>query len=263
MTFEHLQLTIDSEGIATITLNRPERLNAFGRQLERELREVVQQVASERAVRVLVLTGAGRAFCAGGDLTEMREPGGWDSSVEERSARFRALHEIPALLHDMAPPTIAMVNGVAAGGGFSLALACDLRIAATTAKFGSAYVKVGLADDTGGAWFLSRLVGPAKALELYLSGEVIDAEEALRIGMVNRVVPAEELAETTYAFARRLARGPRDAIALIKQTIQGGLRQPLREFLEEEAGSVARQLDHPDHREAAAAFVEKREARFR
>lgn len=257
MTYEDLRLEVDGDGVATITLHRPEMLNAFGRRLETELQDVTAALEADASVLVVVLTGAGRAFCAGGDLGEMEAPGGWGASVEEREARFLALHEVPRRLHRMPKPTIAMVNGVAAGAGCSLALACDIRVASETAKLGPAYVKVGLTDDSGGGWFLPRLVGPAKALEICLSGAIVNAEEALRIGMVNRMVAAESLAEETYGLARELARAPRGVVASIKGMVQGVEGQSLEEYLRESAVVVARELDDPEHRSLVGCFLSK------
>ena len=255
--YEDLRLEIDGDGVATITLDRPEKLNAFGRRLEAELREATVAVEPDASVRVVVLTGAGRAFCAGGDLGEMHAPGGWDASVGEREERFLALHEVPRRLHAMPKPTIAMVNGVAAGAGCSLALACDLRIASEKAKLGPAYVKVGLTDDSGGGWFLPRLVGPAKALEICLSGTIVEAAEALRIGMVNRVVAAELLSEETYGLARQLVGAPQGVVASIKGMVQGVGGQSLEAYLRESAGVVARELDDPEHRSLVQGFLSK------
>ena len=262
MAFECLSLTTTAGGVGTITLKRPEKLNALSRQLEDELREATAQVATDGAVRVLVLTGAGRAFSAGGDVSGMGPGGGWDLPTAERRARFQALHQVAMRLQTMPQPTIAMVNGVAAGAGCNLALACDVRIAAAGARFGLAFVRVGLGDDMGGAWLLPRLVGVGQALELFLSGDLIDAEEALRIGMVNRVVPAENLHDETYALATRLAQGPPRAQALIKETVYRGLGMGLQELLDFEAERQSEQMSHPEHEEGVSAFLEKRQPRF-
>ena len=262
MEFEHLTLETNADGVATMTLNRPDRLNAYNRRLEDEMREATAHVASDPEARVLVVTGAGRAFSAGGDVTDMRPGGGWDISRGERVLRFHGLHQVALNLQRMQKPTIAMVNGFAVGAGCNLALACDIRIASDRAKFGLAFINVGLGDDMGGAWFLPRIVGTAKALELFLSGDIIDAAEADRIGMVSRVVPHDDLSEETYTLAARLARGATDAQGLLKETIYEGLRMTLPELLTFEAERQAAEMDHADHVEGAAAFREKRDAHF-
>lgn len=255
MVYADLKINVDNFGVATITLDRPEKLNAFGRRLEKELCAAVEEVESDRSVRVVVLTGSGRAFCSGGDLGEMHSFGGWDSSMEEREERMLALHDVPLRLHSMSKPTIAMVNGPAVGAGCSLALACDIRIASNKAKLGLAYVKVGLTDDFGGGWFLLRLVGPAKAMEICMSGSIMRAEEALQIGMVNKVVSDDLLFEETYALAHDLASAPRKTVISIKEMIQTVAGQSLEDYLEKSAWLVARELDDPDHRTLVSTFL--------
>lgn len=262
MTHDHLGVEIDGDGIATLTLNRPENLNAFSRELEEALRETTARFAVDPGVRVVVVTGAGRAFCAGGDVKEMQSGGSWDLGREGREARFRSFHQIATNLQRMPQPAIAMINGVAVGAGLNLAMACDLRMAAESARFGLAFRHVGLGDDLGGAWMLPRLVGMGKALELFLTGDIIDANEALRIGLVHRVVAKERLRDETYALARRLASGPAGALALIKETIYRGMNQTLQELLDMETSRQPVLMDEPDHAEGVAAFIEKREARF-
>ncbi len=262
MTTEHLLVETNSDGVATLTLNRPESLNSLSMELEFGLRDTIAALSKDRSVRVVVITGSGRAFCAGGDVKSMGAGGPWDLPLEGRVDRLKQLHKVGTSLQAMPQPTIAMVNGVAAGAGCNLALACDLRIASEGAKFTLAFRNVGLADDLGGAWFLPRLAGVSKALELFFTGEVIDAEEALRIGMVNRVVPAERLTAETYALAGRLAHGPAEALALVKREVYGGLGQSLQELLDIEAEEQAKLMDAVDHSEGISAFVEKREARF-
>ena len=263
MTTDHLLVEIDGEGIATLLLNRPESLNAFSRELEEALRETTARLAADPSVRAVVLTGAGRAFCAGGDVKEMQRGGSWDLGREGREARFRTFHQIATNLQRMPQPTIAMINGVAVGAGCNLAMACDLRVAAEGARLGLAFRHVGLGDDLGGAWMLPRLVGMGKALELFLTGAIIDAGEALRIGLVNRVVAKEQLQEETHALARQMALGPAGALALIKESIYGGMNQSLHELLDLETSRQPVLMDEPDHAEGVAAFIEKREARYR
>ena len=262
MAFEFVKVDLDQAGIATMILSRPDKLNAYNRQVEDEMRQATAQLGADPNVRVVVVTGGGRAFSAGGDVGDMGPGGGWDLPREGRQERFNALHEVAVNLQGMPKPTIAMVNGVAVGAGCNLALACDLRIASETARFGLAFVNVGLGDDLGGAWFLPRLVGVGKALELFLTGSLIDAAEALRIGLVNRVVPADQLRATTYDLAGRLARGATGAQGLLKETVYRGLGMPLAELLAFEAERQPLQMEHPEHAEGVDAFLEKREARF-
>ena len=262
MTDSALLLDIHSNGVATLTFNRPAKMNAFEEEMERDLPEALAGVATNPAVRVLVVTGAGRAFSAGGDVVEMRPGGAWQVPESQRIERFRRFHAICLTLHRFPKPTIAMVNGFAVGLGCNLCLACDLRISSESAKFGLAFVNVGLGDDFGGAWFLPRLVGTGKALELLLTGDTIDAAEAERIGMVNAVVPAEQLAAQTLALAERLARGAASAQALIKETVRLGLQASLEDVLDFEAEHQARQMESADHAEGIAAFLEKRDANF-
>jgi 2-(1,2-epoxy-1,2-dihydrophenyl)acetyl-CoA isomerase len=266
------------DGIALITLNRPDSLNAMGGQLMPMLARYLAECARDRDVRCVVLTGAGRAFCAGGDVKGMarRSDGGGngeasgggappsiiaalDAGVAElRQSQFETSHA----LHTMPKPTIAMVNGHAVGAGLSLALACDLRIASDRAKFGTAFRNVGFSGDFGGSWYLQRLVGYGKARELYFTAEIIEAEEALRIGMVNRVVPHESLLEETIAFASKIASGPALAYARMKENFNLGSHVDLKTLIDHEALNMRLSGMTNDFREAARAFVEKREPKF-
>ncbi len=252
----------DHDGVTTVTLNRPEALNALSLEVEETLREALPRLEADDATRVVVITGAGRAFSGGGNVKEMRPGGAWDISVAERQKRFEALHSVASALHALPKPVIAMVNGVAVGAGCNLALACDLRLASERAKFGLVFRNVGLGDDMGGAWLLPRLVGMSKALELFFTGDLIDAAEAHRIGMVNRVVPAESLVEETYRLARSLAAGPAKALGLIKEELYGGITWSFQELLDFEARRQSVLMSEHDHQEGVAAFVEKRSPTF-
>ena len=262
MAEAHVLVETDGDGVTTITLNRPEALNSMSLEVETTLRETVPALASNKDCRVVVITGAGRAFSAGGDVKGMVPGGSWDLPEEGRRARLEALHSVAVALQALPQPTIAMVNGVAAGAGCNLALSCDLRVASESAKFLLAFRNVGLGDDMGGAWLLPRLVGMSKALELFFTGAVIDAAEAQRIGMVNRVVAAESLAEETYALARSLAAGPGKALGLLKEEIYGGIGWSFQELLDFEAQRQSALMSEHDHQEGVAAFVEKRPAIF-
>jgi len=251
------------DGVAILTMNRPERLNAMSRPMLEAMEAALARLAGAPEIGAVVLTGAGRAFCAGGDVKAMAEgaevAGG---SLEERAQQLRARMEVSRWLHEMPKPTIAMVRGAAAGAGLSLALACDLRVASDTAKFTTAFARVGYSGDFGGSYFLTRLVGTARARELYFTAELLDAARALAIGLVNRVVPDAELETETLGLAGRLARGPRIAHRYIKRNMNAAESGTLAELLDLEAWHHTRTGLTEDHREAARAFVEKREPLF-
>lgn len=253
---QHLIESI-SDGVATLTLNRPERLNALSSPIMEGLLEALPRLARDEAVGAIVLTGAGRAFCAGGDVKRMAE-GSVEPGIEEAVTRLRGRMEVSRLLHEIPKPTIAMVNGAAAGAGLSIALACDLRIAGQSARFVTAFANVGFSGDFGGSYFLSKLVGTGKARELYYTAAPLDAAQALALGVVNRVVPDADLAVTTMEFARKLARGPRIALALMKRNFNAAESGTLAELLDLEARGQVETGQTADHKEAARAFVEKR-----
>ena len=246
-----------SDGVATLTLNRPDRLNALSNQIMEGLLEALPRLGRDPAVGAIVLTGAGRAFCAGGDVKRMAEEP-IERSTEEAVIHLRGRMEVSRFLHEVPKPTIAMVNGPAAGAGMALALACDLRIAGQSARFVTAFANIGFSGDFGGSYFLSKLVGTGKARELYYSAEPIDATQALTLGLVNRMVPDADLAETTMEFARKLARGPRIALGLMKQNFNAAENSTLAELLDLEARRQVETGRTDDHKEAARAFVEKR-----
>jgi 2-(1,2-epoxy-1,2-dihydrophenyl)acetyl-CoA isomerase len=245
------------DGVATLTFNRPERMNALSTPIMEGLLHGLPRLAGDPAVRVIVLTGAGRAFCAGGDVKSMAE-GGERRSAAEATAHLRSRMEVSRILHELPKPTIAMINGPAAGAGLAFALACDLRIAGASARLVTAFVKVGLSGDFGGSFFLTRLVGTAKARELYFTGRPVDAEEALSLGLVNRVVADDQLSDATMELARSLAQGPQVAISLMKRNMNCAESGGLAELLDIEAANMVQAARTEDHREAAKAFVEKR-----
>ena len=246
-----------SDGVATLTLNRPDRLNALSTPIMEGLLEALPRLAQNTAIGVVVLTGAGRAFCAGGDVKSMAA-GSVERTVEDAVIHLRSRMEVSRLLHEIPKPTIAMVNGPAAGAGMSLALACDLRIAAQSARFVTAFANIGFSGDFGGSYFLSKLVGTGKARELYYTADPLDAAQALSLGIVNRVVADADLADATLQFARKLARGPRIALALMKQNFNAAETGTLTELLDLEARGQIETGRTADHKEAARAFVEKR-----
>ena len=252
-------LRVDVDGPdATLTLDRPESLNALTVPMKVALREALESLAADRAVRAVILTGAGRAFCAGQDLAEREQPDAAPLDVEVRERYNPIIRAIRA----MGQPVIAAVNGVAAGAGASLAFACDLRIAAEEAQFVLAFGRIGLVPDSGATWFLPRLVGSAKAAELALVGDPVDAAEALRLGLVSRVVPGDRLLDEARAMAARLADGAPLAMALTKEALQRSQTIDLDEALEGEAKLQGIAGGSADHAEGLAAFKEKRPPRF-
>lgn len=246
--------------VVTLTLNRPERLNALVPALTGALREALPRLAADGEVGAVVLTGAGRGFCAGGDVQSME--GRTEIPVAERSRQLRANAEIARLLAEMPQVTICALNGVAAGAGLSLALACDFRIAAESARFTTSFLRMGLVSDLGAAFFLRRLVGSAKAKELFLLGDMVNAAEGHRLGVLSRVVSDAELADEAAALARRLANGPRIAQAHLKALMQSAETDSLAHWLDLEAAAQARCAATADHREAMRAFGEKRAPDF-
>jgi 2-(1,2-epoxy-1,2-dihydrophenyl)acetyl-CoA isomerase len=245
------------EGVVTLTFNRPDRLNALSTPIMEGLLEALPRLAGDPAVGAIVLTGTLRAFCAGGDVKSMAE-GTNQRPFNEAVVHLRGRMEVSRLLHEIPKPTIAMLNGVAAGAGLSLALACDLRIAARSARLITAFANIGFSGDFGGSYFLSKLVGTGKARELYYTAEPIEAEQALALGIVNRVVADDELAEATSTLARKLAQGPRIALALMKQHLNAAESSTLAALLDLEATHQIETGRTQDHKEAARAFVEKR-----
>ncbi len=249
-------------GIATLTLNRPERLNALSPDMTAGLKEALERLATDHAVGAIVIAGAGRGWCAGGDVKTM-ESRGADQTFEDRAEGLRRAHQLPLLMRTIPKIIIAMINGPVAGAGLGLALACDLRIAGKAARFGTAFARIGYSGDYGGSWSLTRLVGTAKARELYFLADIIDADKAGELGIVNRVVADDELAAETMALARRIADGPRVALGYMKRNLLAAETEPFSTVLELEAAHQARCAFTEDHKEAVAAFVEKRRPVFK
>ena len=257
-------LEVVKDGVATLTMNRPDRLNALSEAMLDAMLEALPRLAGDARVGVVVLTGAGRGFCAGGDVKAMaegREMAG--DTLEERAQGLRAKMEASRWLHEMPKPTLAMVRGAAAGAGLSLALACDIRVAGEGAKFGTAFARVGYSGDFGGSYYLTQLVGTAKARELYYTADLVDAKTALGLGLVNHVVPDDRLEEEALALAGRIARGPRIAHGYMKRNLNAAESATLKDVLDLEAWHHTRTGQTEDHREATKAFVEKREPTFR
>jgi enoyl-CoA hydratase/carnithine racemase len=262
MTYECLLYEV-KDAIATLTLNRPDRLNALGGTLRDDLFDAVTRAGADPEVRVMVVTGAGKGFCSGGDVKAMGEAkaGQRERPLVEKIAPGRdrtllAMREAPQ-------PIIAAVNGAAAGAGMNLALGCDIRIASTAARFTQAFVKRGLHPDWGGTYFLPRVVGTAKACEMIFTGDVIDAAEALRLGIVSRVVAPEELMPTAYDLARRIAAGPPVAIRLAKRSIYANADLDLRAALQNETMAQNICFETEDATEGIRAFGEKRAPVFK
>lgn len=264
---EYKTLLVDRhERVVTVTLNRPERLNALSPELADELGGLLAGLArGDEDVRCLVLTGAGRAFCAGGDTGGM--PGGGAErparSAEEVRRSFRGAQGVILGLQRFEIPTLAMVNGDAVGAGFDLACACDLRTAAQTARFMVAYRRIGLIPGWGGAWWYPRRLGLSKAAELMFTGDFMSADEGYRLGMINRVMPAEELKTETMALAERIASGPPISLRLMKQLLYRGLETDLETSMLMAANGSSITLLSEDHTEGIGAFREKRTPSFR
>lgn len=258
---EELIYTID-EGVATIRLNRPEKMNAFTDEMLADWLEALDDCAANPDVRVVVITGTGRAFTTGGDI------GGFNDRAAETPAAIKrrvaeGIQQIPQKIAAMDKPVIAALNGIATGGGLDVALGCDIRFAADSAKFAETYAKMGLIPGAGGAYFLPRLVGAAKAMEMFLGTEFVSASEAEAIGLVNKVFPDEELMAATYVFARRVAEAAPLSVRLIKGLIRESAKTDLKGALDLVASNLPVVRTSADHREAVAAFKEKRKPVFK
>jgi 2-(1,2-epoxy-1,2-dihydrophenyl)acetyl-CoA isomerase len=245
--------------VATVTLNRPEARNALDIVMRRELVAVLDEVEADAEARVLILTGAGGHFCSGGDVKTMREK---RYTAAEGRARVELLNTMVRRLVDFPRPTIAMVDGYAVGAGSNLALCCDLIVASERAKFGELFWKIGLVPDGGGTWLLPRVVGLARAKELIFTADVIDAAEAARIGLVNRVVSVEALEATTRALAEKIAAGPPAVLKMAKHMVNRAATSDLAAALDLEAFSQGLAIASEDHQEGLKAFFDKRTPRF-
>ena len=250
--------------VATITLNRPDRLNALSWGTWAEIESAIEEANGDDAVKAVIITGEGRGFSAGTDLTGQGEEASWHSRpFPGRESRYRSRYLGTATVYNCTKPTIAAVNGVSVGAGFSLALSCDIRIASEAARFSAIFVKRAIVADTGCTWFLPRIVGMERALELMYTGRMVPAGEALRIGLVSEVVPPDQLAERATALATEIARGPSLAIELNKKLAHEGWHRTLEETIQLEEYLQAITRDSEDAREGRNSFLEKREPAFK
>jgi enoyl-CoA hydratase/carnithine racemase len=253
---DQLKFSVD-DGIGRIVLNRPERMNAFTFEMIDAWRAAIEECRRDDAVKVVIVTGAGAAFCSGGDIVEMGDR--LEQTPEQRKAElFDRIERIPLALEDLDKPVIAAVNGVATGAGMDMALMCDLRYAARGARFAETYVNVGLVPGAGGAHFLPRLVGVSKALELFWTGDFIDAEEAMRIGIVNKVFPDADLMTHVEKIARKIAKAPPLTLRMVKRAIYQGMRNDLRTNLDLISSHYAVITATDRHKEAVRSFIAKR-----
>lgn len=261
MGYEQIAVERD-DAVLWLTLNRPQKLNALTATMSHELSEAFEQIEGDDEVRCVVVTGEGRGFCAGQDLSEFEEAyrAGERPDIEAHLAD--TYHRLIPQMLECSKPVVAGVNGVAAGAGLSLALACDVRLASDAAKLTQAFVKIGLVPDSGGTFLLPRVVGYAKALELSITGDLLDAEQAREIGLVSRVFPADSFREELGGYALRLAAMPTAAVAETRALLLGAWHADLKEALAREAASQARMALTRDHLEGVTAFVEKRDPRF-
>jgi 2-(1,2-epoxy-1,2-dihydrophenyl)acetyl-CoA isomerase len=250
------------DGVAVLTMNRPARLNALSQAMIDTAIDTLQRCASDPAVGCIVLTGAERGFCAGGDVTAMGGGPNSAMTLEQQVDRQRSIHRFAGLLHALPKISIAAINGACAGAGFGLALACDLRLASQQARFTTAFAKVGFSGDFGITWPLARTLGEAKAKELLLLSDKFDAAMALQLGLVNRVLPAAELMPAAMELAQRVAKGPLLAYRYMKENVRAAATESYQDVLDREGFTQRRCAASADHKEGVAAFLAKREPKF-
>jgi 2-(1,2-epoxy-1,2-dihydrophenyl)acetyl-CoA isomerase len=261
MNFETVKYELN-EAVAVVTMNRPEALNALSLQLSKDLRAAFERAISDGA-RAVVLTGAGRAFCSGGDLREMQQIGQREGRIEAfLEEPLKALHDVILLIRETPIPFVAAVNGVSAGAGTNFALACDIVFAAAGATFNEAFVRIGLSPDCGGSFFLPRAIGEKLAAELFMTGETVSAERAAQFGMINRVVPADDLMTEALMMAKKLALAPTGAIGRIKRMLNASFSNNLTQQLDLEHECQIESGRSSDFKEGVTAFFEKRQPQF-
>ena len=248
-------------GLLTITMNRPDRRNALNPDMTQGLVDAARRAADDHEVRAVLIKGAGGTFCVGGDVKSMAE-GRAPLPFEAKLSNLRKGMEVSRILHQMPKPVVAQLDGAAAGAGLSIALSCDLRVASASCKITTAFAKVGFSGDYGGTYFLTQLLGSAKARELYLLSPVLTAQEAFNLGMVTKVVPDAEVEEASRELAMSLAQGPSIALGFIKRNINNAETMSLEACFDGEAIHHTRAGETADHKEAAKAFVEKRKPAF-
>ena len=252
-----LMFSQDDDGIATLTLNRPDKYNAFTKDMIIRWGCLLEQCEADPKVKVVVLTGAGKAFCSGGDISAQKDRANNDS-LERKDFLFRHVHKIALIMERMDKPTIAAVNGAARGAGLDMALMCDLRVMASTATLAESYINVGLIAGDGGTYYLPRIIGMSRALELFWTGRAIDAAEAERIGLVNQVVEFDHLMPATYELARRIAAQPFEAVRAYKRAAYQGMNMTLATHLDMVSSHTSILRDTPDHRNRVAAFLNRK-----
>ena len=258
------------DGVLTLTINRPEAANTINASLAQKMMEALHRSEKDPDVRCIAITGAGKFFCAGGDVNDQASGGIFDEEASDPEAKHKAAvkmirdgMELNRLLHVIAKPTLAIMPGAAAGAGLALALSCDLRFCLDTAKLTTAFAKLGLSGDSGGTYFLSQLVGAAKARELYFTADVITGREAYEMGLVTKVASAETFVEDSKTYAKYIAGLPTVALGYIKQNINAAFDLPLEDVFDLEAENVVRSMETEDHKNAAAAFVNKEQVIFK
>jgi enoyl-CoA hydratase/carnithine racemase len=244
------------EAVAVISFNRPKAKNAFSREMIGLLPSFFAKARDDKAIKGIILTGEGDAFCSGGDVKEMAE--GKLRSWDMKRFLWEGVHRTVLLLEDLDKPVLAAVNGAATGAGMGLALMCDLRVCSEKARFAESYIRLGLVAGDGGAYFLPRLIGPAKALELLLTGDLITASQAFQMGIVNKVVPHEKLMEETFHLMERIIRNPPLAVRMMKRSVYQSQNGTLRNHLDYISSQISLLSETEDHMEAARAFLEKR-----
>ena len=256
-TDAHLLFDVDGDGIATLTLNRPDKYNAFTKDMISRWVTLLERFEADAAIKILVLTGAGKAFCAGGDIGAQKERARNDA-LERKDFLWRNVHKIAFLMERIDKPTICALNGTARGAGLDMALMCDLRIMADTATLAESYIDVGLIAGDGGTYYLPRLIGMPRALELFWTGRAVDAAEAARIGIVNQAVPADTLMSVTYDLARRIAKQPFEAVRAYKRAATQGMSMTLAAHLDMVSSHTSILRDTPEHRARVEAFLQRK-----